>query len=200
VILSATGRVRSYDLESGALIWQCGGLSRNVVATPVAADGWVYVGNSYDARAMLAIRLDKAKGDITGTDAVAWSIDRHTPYVPSPLLWRGRLCFLKHSQGFLSCLQAKTGKLIFGPLRLQGIGTVFASPLAAAGRIYITGREGNTMVLSGGEEPEVLALNALQDVFAASPVAVGHELYLRGERFLYRLAAKEENKVPAGPK
>ncbi len=197
VILSATGKVRGYDLATGALIWECGGLSRNVVASPVAADGWVYVGNSYDARAMLAIRLDKAKGDITGTDAVAWAIDRHTPYVPSPLLWQGRICFLKHSQAFFSCLGAKSGEPIYGPLRLPRLGMIFASPVAAAGRIYITGREGATVVLSGGEAPEVLALNSLEDAFSASAVAIGEDLYLRGEEFLYCL---RQDANPGGKK
>ena len=86
VVIAATRRVRGYDLADGRLIWECGGLSGNVVATPVAADGIVHVANSYETRAMLAIRLDAARGDITGTDAVAWTRDRDTPYVPSPLL------------------------------------------------------------------------------------------------------------------
>jgi outer membrane protein assembly factor BamB len=67
VIVSGTNRLRGYDLASGAVIWECGGLSSNIVASPVASDGVVYAGSSYDTRALLAIRLDGAKGDITGT-------------------------------------------------------------------------------------------------------------------------------------
>src|SRR5207249_5283353 len=82
VIVSGTNRIRGYDLASGEVIWECGGLSSNVVASPVAAGGVVYAGSSYDTRNLLAIRLDGAKGDITGTRQVIWSRRRGAPYVP----------------------------------------------------------------------------------------------------------------------
>jgi hypothetical protein len=185
VIVAATGRVRGYDLKSGTLIWECGGLSGNVVATPVAADGIVYVANSYDTRAMLAIRLSGAKGDITGTDAVLWTRHRDTPYVPSPILVDGALCFLKHYQGFLTCVDAKTGATRVGPVRLPGIGNVYASPVGAAGRIYIVDRDGTALVLRHEDGLEPLARNSLDDSFSASPAIVGEWLILRGERFVY---------------
>ncbi len=190
VVIGATRRVTSYDLATGKLLWECAGLSRNVVASPVAGDGFVYVGNSYDWQAMLAIRLDKAKGDITGTDAVAWKLDRLTPYVPSPLLYDGLLCFLRHNQGVLTCVDAKTGKPRLGPQRLAGIQNVFASPVGAAGRIYVVSRNGATAVIRPGEELELLALNRLEDSFSASPAIAGDELYLRGEKFLYCIAKR----------
>jgi outer membrane protein assembly factor BamB len=169
VVISATKRVRSYDLTNGDLLWECGGLSRNVVASPVAADGLVYVANSYDWQAMIAIRLAVAKGDITDTDAVAWSRDRDTPYVPSPLLYGGQLYFLKHNQGFMTCVDAKSGPTLFDRQRLPDIGHVFASPVAAADRVYVASRDGTTVVLKHGAKFEVLARNALDDSFSASP-------------------------------
>ena len=77
---------RAYDAKNGKVLWECGGLSSNIVASPVSADGMVFAGSSYDKRALVAIRLDGAKGDITDTDRVVWSRYRGTPYVPSPLL------------------------------------------------------------------------------------------------------------------
>ncbi len=188
VIVSATKRVRGYDLADGTLIWECGGLSRNVVASPVAANGIVYVANSYDWQALLAIRLDAAKGDITDSDAIVWKIDRLTPYVPSPVLYDGTICFLRHNQGLLSCLDAKTGVPQFGPERLKTIRNVFASPVAAAQRIYIVDREGTTMVVKHGAPFEVLAVNRLEDSFSASPALAGRDLFLRGEKYLYCIA------------
>ncbi len=188
VVIAATDRVRAYDLATGEVVWQLAGLSRNVVASPVAGDGLVFVGNSYDHQALLAIKLDQASGEITGTDAVAWSIDRLTPYVPSPLLYDGKLCFLRHLQGILTCLQAATGEPFLGPLRLPGLRQVFASPLGAAGRIYIADRSGTVVVLRLAATPEVLAVNHLDDAFSASPLAVGGDLILRGERSLYVLS------------
>ncbi len=188
VVISATQHTRSYDLATGALIWECAGLSRNVVASPVAEDGLVYVANSYDWQALQAIRLAAAKGDITGTDAVAWTRDRDTPYVPSPLLYDGTLCFLKHNQGFLTCVDAKSGAVQFGPQRLEGLDSVFASPVGAAGRIYVASRNGATAVIRRAAKFELLALNRLDDSFSASPAIAGRELYLRGERNLYCIA------------
>ncbi|MBI4605108.1 MAG: PQQ-binding-like beta-propeller repeat protein [Planctomycetes bacterium] len=45
VIASGTTRVRGYDLATGSVIWECGGLSANVVASPVAGDGMAFAGN-----------------------------------------------------------------------------------------------------------------------------------------------------------
>ncbi|MCH8252363.1 MAG: PQQ-like beta-propeller repeat protein [Planctomycetes bacterium] len=190
VIISATHRVRGYDLASGNVIWECGGLSGNVVASPVAADGVVYVTNSYETREMLAIRLSGAKGDITATDAVVWTRHRDTPYVPSPVLHDGRLYFLKHYQGFLTCVSAETGRTIFGPVRLAGVGNVYASLVAAGDRVYVTGRNGTTAVVKHGGEFELLALNRLDGSFSATPAIVGSEMFSRSERFLYCISAK----------
>ncbi len=189
VIVSATKRVRSYDLQTGELIWECGGLARNVVASPVAHQGVVVVGNSYDKQAMMAIRLKGAKGDLTGTDQILWSTKRMTPYVPSPVIANGRLYFLRHNQNVLSVLNPYTGDTLQGPFRLEGVREIFASPVAADGRLYITGRGGTTLVLKLGDAPEALALNRLDDRFSASAAIKDQSLILRGEKFLYCLSA-----------
>jgi outer membrane protein assembly factor BamB len=189
LIVSGTNRLRSYDLASGKEIWQSGGLSGNVVASPVAGGGMVFAGSSYEIRSFLAIRLEGAQGDITGTDQVVWSRHRGTPYVPSPLLYEGSLYFLRHYQGILTRLEARTGADQPGALRLRGVRNIYSSPVAAAGRVYITDMDGNTLVMSHGERPETLALNHLDDRFSASAALVGDDLFLRGERFLYCLAA-----------
>lgn len=188
VIVAATHRVRAYDLATGAVIWECAGLSGNVVASPVAGDGLVYVTNSYETRELMAIRLEGAQGDITGTDHVVWTRHRHTPYVPSPLLYGGKLYFLKHYQGYLTCVDAKTGDPLFGPQRLPGIQNVYASLVGAADRVYIVSRNGTTVVIKHGATYELLARNQLDDSFSASPAIVGGELYLRGEQYLYCIA------------
>lgn len=185
VVVAATNRVRAYDISYGDVIWECGGLSGNVVATPVAADGMVYVANSYETKAMLAIRLTSARGDITNTNAVAWTRHRDTPYVPSPLLYGERLYFLKHYQGFLTCVDAKTGKTHYGPQRLDGIRNVYASIVGAADRLYVVDRNGSMVVVKHDSRFEILSHNQLEDSFSASPAIVGNEMYLRGERFLY---------------
>ena len=153
VIVSGTNRVRGYDLASGRVIWECGGLSANVVASPVAAQGMVYAGSSYDTRNLLAIRLEGAKGDITGTDRVAWTRHRGPPYVPSPLLYEDALYFIYHYQGILTRLHATTGEERPGPVRLRGLANIYASPVGAAGRVYITDLDGATLVITHEDNP-----------------------------------------------
>jgi outer membrane protein assembly factor BamB len=189
VIVSGTNWIRGYDLTSGTVLWECAGLSSNVVASPVAADGVVYAGSSYDTRALLAIRLDGAKGDITGTSQVLWTRHRGTPYVPSPLLYGDSLYTLQHYQGIVYRLDIKTGENQGGPFRLTAISSVYASPVGAGGRVYVTSRDGITQVFSHGDKiPKMLAVNALEDTFSASAALVGRELFLRGERYLYCIA------------
>jgi outer membrane protein assembly factor BamB len=189
VIVSGTHRIRGYDLSSGAVVWECVGLSSNVVASPVSANGIVYAGSSYDTRALLAIRLDGARGDISGTSHVLWTRQRGTPYVPSPLLYGGSLYTLQHYQGIVSRLDVTSGIDQGGPFRLAAITSVYASPVGAANRIYITSREGVTQVMSHGENaPKMLAVNRLDDMISASAALVGKEMFLRGERDLYCIA------------
>jgi len=191
IVVSATKRVRGYDLKTGKQLWECAGLTDNVVSSPVYYQGLVIAGNSYYQQAMLAIRLAGAKGDITGTEHVVWKLNRLTPYVSSPLLYDDTLYFLRHNQNVLSRLDPLTGKARGEPLRLDGLEDfIFSSPVGAAGRIYITGRNGTTVVLRHDRENAAIAVNHLEDSFSATAALVGRELYLRGERFLYRI---EEN-------
>ena len=148
----------------------------------------VYAASSYEKQTMLAIRLEGAIGDISMKDNVVWMRRRGTPYVPSPLLYDGVLYFLHHYQGLLSRVIAQTGEEPLRPFRLPDINDIYASPVGAAGRIYITDRSGVTLVLSHDEEPKLLATNQLDDSFSASAAMVDDEIYLRGERYLYCIA------------
>jgi outer membrane protein assembly factor BamB len=192
VIVSGSQRVRGYDLSDGKLLWECAGLSvENVVATPVAGDGMVFAGSTYDRPGMLAIRLAGAKGDITGSDHVAWHHKRGAPYVPSPLLYGEALYFLNHFQGgVITRLKARTGEEKPGAFRLPNLRNIFASPVAAAGRVYVASREGMTVVLKDGDRLEVLAQNRLEDKFSASPALAGNEIFLRGEKYVYCIATE----------
>jgi len=187
-IVSATGRVRSYDLEKGDVIWEIGGMTVNVIPTPVHTDGLVIVTSGFRGNALLAIRLDGAKGDITGTDSILWSLDRDTPYTPSPLWYGDQLYFTKTNDGILSSYNAKTGDKYFGPVRLDEVPNIYASPVGASGRVYIAGRDGVTLVIEHGPDFKVLAANELDDGFDASPAVVDKEIYLRGKRYLYRIS------------
>ena len=189
VIVSATKRVRGYDLATGALIWECAGLTDNVVSSPVYWRGLIIAGNSYYSQAMLAIRLAGARGDISASTNVVWKLNRLTPYVSSPLLYDNTLYHLRHNQNILVRLDPATGEFRGEPLRLDGLRDfIFASPVGASGRLYITARDGTTVVLRHDAENATLAVNHLDDSFSASAALAGKELFLRGEKFLYCLS------------
>ncbi len=187
VIVNATNRVKAYDLASGKVLWEAGGMTANVIPSPVHADGMVYLTSGFRGNALLAVRLAEAQGDITGKPAIAWSYDKDTPYVPSPLLYRGGLYFMKTNSAILTRIDVATGKPDYTE-RLEGLSNVYASPVAVAGRVYVLSREGVTMVLEAGPELKVLATNTLGDGFDASPAIVGDEIYLRGQKYLYRIS------------
>ena len=182
VLVSGTERVRCYDVANGDIIWECGGLSANVVATPIVHDGFAWIGSSYGIRFLMTVKLEEASGDITDSDHVIWTRHQRTPYVPSPLLYKGTLYYFAHYQPIISRVIARTGEDLPGPLRINGLRDLYASPVGAANRIYLTDLSGTTMVISHTRElPEMLSTNQLDDQFSASPAIVGKELFLRGK-------------------
>jgi outer membrane protein assembly factor BamB len=189
VIVNATGKIRSYDLASGSEIWSCSGMGANPIPTPVVSQDTVFVMSGHREPKLLAISLGRT-GDLTGTDAVRWSYDRSTPYVPSPVLLGDQLYCLTKNDGKLSCFDAKTGKANFEGETLTGIFGVYASLAATKDRIYVLGREGKCAVVKPGEKLEILATNKLDDRTDASIAMVDKELFIRGHQSLYCIAEK----------
>jgi outer membrane protein assembly factor BamB len=186
IITSATNFIRSYDLESGEIIWQCSGQTRNVIPSPVAGFGMVYCTSGFRGSALQAIELGHT-GDLSETDAVKWHVKEATPYVPSPLLYGDKLYVCSVNDGVISCYNAKTGEAYFLKERLEKIKGIYASGAGAAGRVYFVGRNGVTYVLKHSEKFEILAVNTLDDKIDCSPAFVGNEMYLKGKENLYCL-------------
>jgi outer membrane protein assembly factor BamB len=184
VITTATDDIRAYDFETGDVIWHSSGLTRNVIPNPIYHDGILYAMSGFRGSAMQAIDISKAKGDITGTDAILWEYNEHTPYTPQPVLMNDKIYFLRVNNGFMSCIDAKTGEIYYSRENLEDIGTLYSSPTGVDNRIYIAA-ENVVMVISAGETFEVLASNEVKDNFHASPVIVGNDLILRGFDSLY---------------
>ncbi|MDX1951307.1 MAG: PQQ-binding-like beta-propeller repeat protein [Verrucomicrobiota bacterium] len=191
VVVSATTKIRSYDLNNGEVIWECSGMTANVIPTPVIGFDMVYALSGFRGNSLLAIKLGRT-GDLTGTDAIAWSHNKNTPYVPSPLLYGERLYFFGGNNAILSCFNAKTGKVLIDAERLPGIFGVYGSPIAADGKVFLVGREGVSLVIKDSDKLELLATNKLDDKFDASPAISGNQLFLRGHKFLYAISDTKE--------
>lgn len=189
VVTSATNKVRSYSIDEGELLWECTGMTRNVIPSPMYADGMVYLLSGYRGNSVMAIDLSKASGDLSGTDAIVWKYEMNTPYTPCGILMDGRIYFLKTNNGYLTCLDAKNGREYYSSARLEGISNIFTSPVAVRDRIYIVGTNGTTCVVQSGDSFKILAQNNLEDEFYASPVISGDELLIRGVHSLYCISA-----------
>lgn len=189
VITNASRRVRSYDLATGDILWECGGQVANVTPSPVLFGDRVICMSGYRGSIAMSLPLD-ASGDITDSERIVWRWHRDTPYVPSPLLFGDMLYFNKLNNAVLTCLDVKTGQPIFESVRLPSLTNIYASPVGAADRIYLVGRDGTALVLKRTATLEVLATNKLDDSFDASPAIVGKQLFLRGQRHLYCLESR----------
>ena len=190
VVVNATKKVRSYDLATGKEIWSCAGQTANAIPSPVTADGIVYLTSGFRGSALQAIRLGRS-GDLTGSDAIVWSHNQGTPYVPSALLTDNLLYVMQGNDAIVSCFNAGSGQEYFDRERLEAIHSVYASPVAAKDRVYILSREGTCVVLKKGPKAEVLAVNKLDDDTQhtdASMALVGKEAFIRTPHNLYCIA------------
>jgi len=188
VILNGTTRVRSYDLATGKELWTCAGMTVNAIPSPVASEGVVHVLSGYRGAYGVAVSLD-ARGEVSEGSGLIWKHTKGTPYVPSPLLSNGRLWFTASNTNLLTILETKTGKVIKEQERLPAR-SFYASPVAAAGRVYFVDQEGTTLVYKEGDKPELLETNKLSDPIDASPALAGKQLFLRSHGKLYCIEGK----------
>lgn len=189
IVMNGQNYARGYDLETGQELWRCGGQTERPCASAVADEERVYVGSGFRGSFLGAFR-PTGQGDIAGTEFVAWTVDQDTPDIASPLLTGGRLYFHKGKTGLITCLDAKTGKPHYGPNRVPGLSSIYASPIAAGGYVFLTGRSGRTVVLKDSNEFEVVATNAVGETVDATPAPVDNQLFIRGEKHLFCIEEK----------
>ncbi len=190
VIMNGQNRASSYDLKTGKELWYCDGQTRRPVASPVADNELVYVASGFQGAFIGAFRPD-GRGNIKNTAHVAWSINHDAPDIASPLLSSGRLYFHKGKSGLFSCVEAATGKPHYFSQRIDGLDTVYASPVSAGGHIYLTGLSGTTVVIKDSPTFEIVAMNTLDEIIGATPAPVDRELFLRGDKHLYCIAEEK---------
>lgn len=183
VVMNGQNYARAYDLETGKELWRCDGQTERPAASAVAAEGLIFVTSGFRGSFLGAFRPD-GRGDIRGTRSVAWTLDRDTPDVASPLLSSGRLYFYKGKTGVLTCLDAETGKVHYLAQRIPGVNSTYASPVAAGGYVYLTDRNGTIVVIKDSPTLEVVATNTVGEPIDATPAPAGRDLILRTERSL----------------
>ena len=188
IIHSGENYSRGYDLETGKEIWRSSGLSTRPVSTPVVKGNLGFFASSRRGSCLNAYRLDK-KGDISGDPA--WKISSKTPDCPSLLLSENRLFYLSGNSGIISCANAENGEEIFGASRLDGVRGVYSSPVAADGKVFVTGRGGKTYVIEDGDTFKVVANNEIGENVDATLALVDDQIFIRGAKHLFCIQEKK---------
>ena len=142
--------------------------------------------SGYDTHGMLALRIDSQ--GLLGPEQIRTLEIQGIPEVPSPVHHDGYVYFVKNG-GILTCLDVKTGQQVYRT-RTGGRGTHYASPVIADGKLYTVAGDGHVSVLTLGPEPEILAINDMQDGVYATPAIVNGTIYVRTHSALFAFGKK----------
>ncbi len=181
--------VIAYDPADGRELWRARGLQNNAIHTPMTVGDLAVFTSGYPGKVVFAIPLD-SRGDLTGDDPRVWTYRKGTGYVPSNLLYHG-LLYLTNDGGVITCLDARTGEVVYEGGRLPIRGRYSASMVGGGGRILMVNTDGDAAIMRAGREHEVLGSFSLGESVWATPAIVGDRLYVRGREHLFALGPAE---------
>jgi outer membrane protein assembly factor BamB len=182
LISCAGDAIQGFDPATGERLWHVYSEGEGVVPTPVAGDGILFTASGFGATTLRAVRLG-GRGDVTETHIV-WEQRRGTPS-QSSLLYMTPFLYAVTDQGVVTCYEGNSGEVIWQE-RVDG--GHCASPVWADGRIYLLSEQGESIVLAGGDEFEVLARNPLGEKCQASMAVSQGRLFIRSEKHLWCIA------------
>jgi outer membrane protein assembly factor BamB len=189
IIITGGDVVTGHDPGTGKELWRADGLNpsndpaNRIVASPVL--GAAIVNPTTRERPELGITAG-ARGDLPPSNKL-WEF-QNGPDVPTPVTDGTRAYFVT-DRGVVYCVDLKTGKIVYGPQRLEP-GTYSASPVLADGRIYITNEDGLTSVFKAGPQFELLATNHLDDYTLSSIAIKDGQLFLRTAGMLWAIGQR----------
>jgi outer membrane protein assembly factor BamB len=190
LVTNAPNFVRGYDPRTGRELWRLGRSSKITAPTPVFDGERIVVTSGRRPNAPIFVLKPGGRGDITppeGVDKgphVLWMRERAGSYMPTPLVYHGLLYVLKN-QGILACYDLGTGEPLY-ETRLPEVGSGFsASPVAADGKLYLAGEDGDVFVVRAGREFALLGRQTMGQPLMATPAIAGGAMLVRGERDLF---------------
>jgi outer membrane protein assembly factor BamB len=190
LIISGADCVTGHDLTTGKELWRLRGFNptdnpmNRTIASSLVIGGSVFT-PSTRGRPFIGFRAG-GSGDVTGKNEL-WTNNLGAD-VPTPTT-DGTYIYVLGDNGVMNAIEAATGKVAYQGQRIE-YGTYSASPLLADGKIYCTNEEGATSVIKAGPAFERLAVNKLDNLTLASPVAVGSQIFIRTAEYLYCIAKK----------
>jgi outer membrane protein assembly factor BamB len=192
LVTNGANFIRGYDPASGKELWRLGGSSKITAPTPVASDDLIIVASGRRPEApIFAIRAG-ASGDITPasgesrSQSVAWSKGQRGPYMPTPLIYGGSVYILGNA-GIFDCYALADGQEIYRQ-RIPDAGSGFsASPVESDGKIYLSGEDGEIVVVKAGPKFELLARNDMADPVMATPAISGGIILIRSQHYVWAI-------------
>jgi len=192
LITSGSESIVSYNPATGEEYWYCKGLASNAIPSPVAGKDIVVLSAGFPEKRVKAIRLG-GSGDLTGTANILWEYNKGTAYVASPIVY-GDYIYLLSDKGILTCLELKTGRVMYDNGRVPVPATFMSSPVAFDDKILVTSEEGDTFVVRAGTSHQILQTNSVGEPVFASLALAASKIFIRGEKNLYCIG-----KTPATP-
>jgi len=196
LVTNATRYARGYDPRTGEELWRLGPHSEITVPTPVCGAGLIFITSGYrPIQPIYAIRPG-ATGDIslkegqTTNDSIAWSTKKGGPYMPTPIVYDNYL-YTCSNAGVVTCFEAQTGKQIYKE-RLGSSGGYTASPVAADGKLYFAGEDGDVRVVRAGPKFELLSVNPLGEPCMATPAISDGMIFIRTQHHLFGIGRKAQ--------
>jgi outer membrane protein assembly factor BamB len=195
LVTNASNFIRGYDPRTGKERWRLGRSSKITAPTPIAADGLVVVASGRRPERPIFVVRPGAQGDITPPGAettsagVVWSKTGRGSYMPTPLAYQGTV-YVLGNDGIFDAYDLQSGAEVYRQ-RLPHLGSGFsASPVAADGKIYISGEDGEITIVAAGREFKHIATSSLGELLMATPALSNGVMYVRSAKSLIAIGRK----------
>jgi outer membrane protein assembly factor BamB len=195
LVTNASKFIRGYEPRTGTELWRLGGSSKITAPTPIASEDLLVIASGRGPERPIFVVKAGAKGDLTlpkgstSSGAVLWSRTGRGPYMPTPLVLDG-LLYVLGNNGVFDAYRLETGEEVYRQ-RLPVVGSGYsASPVAADGKIYLSGEDGDILVIAAGAEFKHLATNPIGEPLMATPALSNGVMYVRASSTLFAVGGK----------
>jgi outer membrane protein assembly factor BamB len=127
-------------------------------------------------------------GDVSQSHVV-WRYTKGTQTIAGALLYQNILYLIK--DGIVSTFEPESGKLLRQERVKNALGSYYASPVAADGKIYLVNLEGKVTVLKAGADWQILSTGDLGEQVSATPAIADSCIYFRTDETLFCFVAKK---------